>query len=405
MKTIKLFLAVLLASAATGSAIAGAPDDASKIIRGRYQAVLGDCTGCHTKRGGAPFAGGEPLQTPFGALVPPNITPDPETGIGGWSEADFFNTMKRGIGHGGKRLYPAMPYPAYTKMHDGDISDLWSYIRTLEPVHNAVEANQLPFPFNIRLSMLGWNAINFTESEFKPDPQATAEWNRGAYLVEGPGHCVTCHSPKSVLGADETDGALTGASLQGWYAPDITGNAYTGVGGWSEEEIVTYLKTGANTHSIASGPMAEAVENSTSHMKDDDLKAIATYLKSIKSDAVKPAPVASGDAHLRAGARIYHDTCSACHGGDGQGARQLFPALAGSPIVQQPNAETLIHLVLNGSRGAGTEMARTTPAMPSLAFRLDDQQVADVLTYIRNSWGNAAPPVEGSAVADQRNPE
>ncbi len=406
MRTVKLFFAVLLGTTAAGSVFAGSgtPDDASKIIRGRYQAVLGDCAGCHTKQGGAPFAGGAPLETPFGALVPPNITPDPETGIGTWSEADFFSAMKRGIGHGGKRLYPAMPYPAYTKMHDADISDLWSYIRTIEPVHNAVKANQLPFPFNIRLSMLGWNTINFTEGEFKPDSQKSAEWNRGAYLVQGPGHCVTCHSPKSVLGADETDGALTGASLQGWYAPDISGNSYTGIGGWSDDEVVGYLKTGANNHSIASGPMAEVIENSTSAMKDEDLKAIATYLKSIKSEPAKPAPVKSDDAHFQAGALIYHDTCSACHGGEGQGGRQLFPALAGSPIVQQADAETLIHVVLNGSQAARTATAPTTPAMPSLAWRLNDQQVADVLTYIRNSWGNAAPPVASSKVADQRKP-
>jgi mono/diheme cytochrome c family protein len=405
MKKIVLSLTLAIATAAFSAdmAFAQAPDQADEIIKGRYQAVLTDCAACHTKPGGAPLAGGLPLVTPFGQLIPPNITPDKATGIGNWTKEEFRSALKQGIGHEGRRLYPAMPYPAYTKMSDEDIDNLWSYIRTVEPVSNAVEANQLPFPFNIRLSMLGWNMLNFQEGEFKPDPSKSPEWNRGAYIVEGAGHCGTCHTPKTFLGADKTDQALQGASLQGWYAPNITGNPHIGIGSWSEDEIVQYLKTGQNDRSIASGPMREAVEASTSLISDGDLKAIATYLKSTEGGPTeKPQPVAASDSHMKAGELIYHDTCQACHGGEGKGAKQLFPALAGSPLVQQPSPETLARLVINGSQGAGTPEARTTPSMPSLGWRLNDQQVADVLTYIRNSWGNAAAPVAASEVKDQR---
>ncbi|OHV84451.1 cytochrome c [Rhizobium sp. LCM 4573] len=403
MKKIVFSLTLAASALSAGLAFSQAPDLADKIIRGRYQAILGDCAACHTAPGAKPLSGGLPLETPFGQLIPPNITPDKATGIGNWSEEDFHRAMKTGIGHDGKRLYPAMPYPAYTKMSDRDISNLWYYLRTVEPVFNPVEANQLPFPFNIRLSMFGWNMINFSGGEFKPDPNKSAEWNRGAYIVEGPGHCGTCHSPKTFLGADKNDQALQGGSLQGWYAPNITGNPHIGIGGWSDDELVHYLKTGANSHTIASGPMAEAITASTSLMTEGDLRAIATYLRSKEGGPTeKPQPIAASDPHMTAGAAIYHDTCSACHGGDGKGARQLFPALAGSSIVQQPSAETLARLVLNGSQAVHTPEARTTPSMPSLGWRLSDQQVADVLTYVRNSWGNAAPAVEASQIAKQR---
>ncbi|PTE11876.1 c-type cytochrome [Mesorhizobium helmanticense] len=377
-------------------------DQADQIMRGQYQAVLGDCAGCHNQPGGKPLAGGLPLETPFGTLVAPNITPDRTTGIGNWTETDFHNAMKTGIGHNGVRLYPAMPYPAYTRMNDRDISDLWAYLTTVEPVSNKVEANRLPFPLNIRLAMLGWNALNFTEEAFKPDPAKSAEWNRGAYIVQGPGHCGTCHTPKSFLGADKDSGFLQGASLQGWFAPDITGNAQSGLGKWSEGDLVRYLKTGVNAHSIASGPMAEAVENSTSKMTDPDLKAVAVYLKSLSPDPGNTQPAKPDEARMATGEAIYRDNCSACHGGDGDGAGELFPALAGNSIVAQGNTETLARVVLAGSQAVHTTHAPTTPAMPSLAWRLKDQEIADVLTYVRGSWGNNAPAVSSGDVAAVR---
>jgi mono/diheme cytochrome c family protein len=398
--------ALILAAAA--AFVAAAPATATEqlfdnVANGRYQAILGDCAGCHTAPGGKPFAGGVALQTPFGTLVAPNITPDRETGIGRWTEADFRNAMKSGVGHDGKRLYPAMPYPYYTRMSDADISDLWSYLRTVQPVSNGVEANRLPFPFNIRLLMAGWNWLNFTPGDYKSDPKKSAEWNRGAYLVQGPTHCALCHSPKTLSGADKGGGAfLTGTVLQGWLAPDVTGDVHVGVGGWSADDIVSYLKTGANKSDVASGPMAEVVEDSTSKMTDADLHAIAVYLKDIASPTQAPQPVAAGDPAMHTGAAIYAGNCSACHGLDGRGQPRLFPALAKNPLIQQADPTSLIRVVLAGSQGAATTSAPTTPAMPSLAWRLTDAQIADVLTFVRNTWGNAAPPVTADTVARLR---
>jgi len=400
MRTLALTLTAGVAALAGTSAIAA--DQADQIIRGQYQAALGDCAGCHTRPGGKPLAGGLPLETPFGALIPPNITPDSETGIGDWSEADFHNMMKTGTGHDGVRLYPAMPYPAYTRMTDQDISDLWAYLTTVDPVSNKVEANQLPFPLNIRLSMWGWNLLNFSPTPFTPDPSKSAEWNRGAYIVQGAGHCGTCHTPKSFLGADKDSVFLQGASLQGWFAPDITNNGQSGLGKWSEDDVIQYLKTGVNAHSIASGPMAEAVENSTSKMTDADLKAVAVYLKSLGSDTGNAQPAKPDQARMVTGEAIYRDNCSACHGGDGSGSSPLFPALAGNSVIAQGSTETLARVILAGSQAVHTEHARTTPAMPSLAWRLNDQEVADVLTYVRNSWGNAASAVSSGDVAAVR---
>ncbi|MBA8876468.1 c-type cytochrome [Phyllobacterium myrsinacearum] len=399
MRALLLTIAVVSAGIA---APAIAADQADTIIRGQYQSVLGDCSGCHTRPGGKPLAGGLPLQTPFGVLIPPNITPDAETGVGKWNATDFHNMMKTGIGHDGVRLYPAMPYPAYTKMNDQDISDLWAYLTTVEPVSNKVEANQLPFPLNIRLAMSGWNLLNFDATPFEQDSSKSTEWNRGAYIVQGAGHCGTCHTPKSFLGADKNSAFLKGASLQGWFAPDITGSMTSGIGRWTEDELIAYLKTGVNKHSIASGPMAEAIENSTSQMTDPDLKAVAVYLKSFASDTAAVQSVKPDEKRMAAGEAVYRDNCSACHGGSGGGAGPLFPALAGNSLVAQDSVETLVRLVLEGSQAVHTKGAPTTPAMPSLAWRLNDEQIADVLTYVRSAWGNNAAAVSSGDVTSVR---
>jgi mono/diheme cytochrome c family protein len=400
MRTRSLLLAVA-GGLLSGSAFAQAPDQSDVIIRGQYQAILGDCAACHTKAGTPSLAGGNPLQTPFGPIVPPNITPDVETGVGNWTFEDFRSMMRSGVGHDGIRLYPAMPYTAYTKMTDQDLSDLWTYLQTIEPVHNEVDANQLPFPFNIRMSLLGWNIMNLSEGEYKPDPTKSEAWNRGAYIVQGAGHCSTCHTPKNILGADKDNSFLQGGSLQGWFAPDITNNQRSGLGTWTIPDVVTYLKTGTNAKTVASGPMAEAVQNSTSKMNDEDLVAIATYLKSLpgkespKVEQPRQTSMASGQA-------VYRDNCSACHGSAGTGAMPLFPALAGNPIVMQDSSETLSHLVLFGSQGVATSSSPTTPSMPSLGWRLSDKEVADVLTYIRNTWGNSGAAVSESDVSSVR---
>jgi mono/diheme cytochrome c family protein len=389
------------------SSATSAPDNQSfdRIERGRYLAVLGDCGACHTAPGGQPFAGGVALQTPFGTLVGPNITPDRETGIGDWTDDEFVAALHDGQGRGGVRLYPAMPYPAYTKMTRDDVLAIRAYLSTVAAVSNNVVANQLPFPLNIRMSLLFWNWLNFTPGRYLPDPQKSEEWNRGAYIVEGAGHCGTCHTPKTLLGGDKTDAPLAGAVLQGWFAPDITTDPHKGIGGWSKDDIVQYLKSGANSWTLASGPMADAVTHSTSKMTDEDIAAIATYLKdsgATGSSAPKPTAVASDDKVMRAGAAIYKDSCVACHKDSGAGESRLFPRLSGSALVQSDDSTTLVRVVLQGSRAVGTSSAPTAPAMPAFDWRLDDAQVAAVLTYIRNSWGNAAAPVPASSIANQR---
>jgi len=394
--------AVMLAALllAGGSASARAQDI---IADGRYQAVLGDCAGCHTAPGGKPLAGGTVLETPFGKIAAPNITPDRDTGLGRWTEADFRRAMREGISPGGKRLYPAMPYPAYARMSDADISALWAYMKSVVPARHAVEPNLLPFPFNIRALMMGWNWLNPSVVGFAPTPGKSAEWNRGAYLVTGPGHCGTCHTPKTLLGADRA-AVLTGASLQGWFAPEITAAKPHGIGNWSADEIVTYLRSGWSTHAAATGPMAEVVENSTSQMTDADLRAIAVYLKDqpASSGARQASALPPRGPAMRAGAKLFQDNCVGCHGWDGKGENLIFPPLAGNAILLQSSAESLTRVVLEGAQSAGTKAAPTAPAMPSFAWKLNDQQIGDLLTYIRNSWGNAAAPVSAESVGKIR---
>jgi len=288
-------------------------------------------------------------------------------------------------------------------MSDDDIRTMRAYFRTITPVSHAVVANQLPFPLNIRLAMVFWNWINFIPGRYQPDPTKSAEWNRGAYIVRGPAHCGTCHTPKTLLGGDKNSAALAGGTLQGWFAPNITSDGHKGIGNWSQQELVQYLKTGTNDWTLASGPMSEAVTHSTSQMSDADLAAIATYLKDTgaASAAAKPAPLAATSNAMVAGAAIYKDS-AACHKDNGSGEKQLFPKLAGSALVQSDDPITLAHVVLSGTRAVSTVGAPTGPAMPAFDWRLNDGQVAAVLTYIRNSWGNAATAVPASAVADQR---
>jgi mono/diheme cytochrome c family protein len=375
-----------------------------KIERGRYLAVVGDCIGCHTAPGGKPFAGGAALETPFGTLLGPNITPDVATGIGGWSEEDFWRTLHEGIGKNGVRLYPAMPYPAYTKVTRADANAIFAYLGTLEPVRNEVRANQLEFPFSLRRPATStWDLINFRPGAFQPNPAKSEAWNRGAYQVEGLGHCGTCHTPKNITGGDREREALQGALLQDWFAPDVTPDLRTGIGGWSTEEIVRYLKTGANSFDIASGPMAEVVANSTSRMTDADLLAIATYLKDSASRNPTPVTALSAeDRRMVTGKAIYEDRCAPCHDSSGAGIASLFPRLAQAPLVQATDPTSLIRVVLIGNRAGATAAAPTAPAMPRFDWNLSDQEIADVLTYVRNAWGNAAQPVQAADVAKLR---
>jgi mono/diheme cytochrome c family protein len=351
---------------------------------------------------GRPFAGGRAIETPFGNIVAPNITPDRDTGIGAWSDAAFDDAVRRGIRKDGKRLYPAMPFTAYTKMSRDDVLAIRAYLKTLQPVHNPVVANTLPFPMNIRAAMWAWDMLYFDSGAYKPDPQKSAQWNRGAFLVQGPGHCGACHTPKSLLGGDKTSEALRGSTLQGWFAPDITDDQRTGLGSWSNDDIVAYLKSGHNRITAATGPMAEEIEHSTSKMTDSDLTAMAVYLKSLTGQTETPTPVAANDPAMVAGHAIYRDQCSACHGLDGHGVAKLFPSLANSSVVRASDPTTMIRIILRGARSVATPAEPTAPGMPSFAWQLDDAQVAAVSTYLRNAWTSTAPAVSAEDVSKAR---
>ena len=332
----------------------------------------------------------------------PNITPDLETGIGSWSDEAFDAAIRRGLRRNGSRLYPAMPYTAYTKMSRDDVLAICAYLNTVTPIRNAVVANTLPFPFNIRASMRVWNALYFNNGEYRPDTQKSAEWNCGAFLVDGPGHCGACHTPKMLLGGDRTDQYLRGGFLQGWSAPDITGDTRVGVGAWSAEDLVAYLKSGHNRVSAATGPMAEVVSLSTEHTTDPDLKAIATYLKSLSGKQNHPQTLSQENPAMVAGVAIYRDQRSTCHGLDGKGVADLFPSIAELPMVKADDPTTSIRIVLRGARSVGTRDQPTAAGMPSYGRQLDDAQIAAVLTYMRNGWGSAATPVEAADVARVR---
>ena len=373
------------------------------IERGRYVAISGDCIACHSAHGSRqPFAGGLALATPFGKLLASNITQDVKTGIGGWTEAEFTRAVRQGKGKHGEHLYPAMPYNAYVKITDADMHDLWAYMKTIPPVDHEVVSNQLPFPFKLRFLMSFWNILFFDDKPFKGDPAQTAEWNRGAYLAGGLAHCAACHTGKNFLGGD-SKAAFAGGMLGSWYAPDIT----SGTGGlrdWTNAQTVAYLKTGGNVKSMASGPMAEAIENSLQHMRESDLQAIAVYLKSIPGPdaARRPAPLTADTTLMKLGAHVYEVNCAACHSSNGKGLDGLVTALAGNSALQADQHGNLINAILRGTRPAVTLGKPTGAGMPAFAWKLSDDEIAAVATYVRNQWGNAAAPVPASRVAAAR---
>jgi mono/diheme cytochrome c family protein len=410
----RTLMALALCAALGPATLAHAGDIDSQsfdqIERGRYLSLVGDCGACHTLPGsGHQFAGGQILETPFGSLLSPNITPDRVTGIGAWTDEEFIDAMTKGTGRNGTHLFPAMPYTYYTKISRDDALAIRAYLNTVPAVHNEVRADQLPFPLNVRENMVAWNRLYFTPGEFQPDPSKSPEWNRGAYLTEGLGHCGLCHTPKSELGGDERDRAMQGYALQGWFAADLTNDPHRGLGSWSVDDIATYLKTGRNKFASATGLMAETINDSTSKMSDADLRAIATYLKDRPGDpanapqnreaSAAPAPPPSA---MKIGQQIYADECAGCHKPDGKGIPGLFPALAGTSLVQQRDSASLLHVVLRGTMGLATPQAPTAPGMPAFAWVLNDDEVAAVLTYIRNSWGNSAPAVAGSDAGKAR---
>ncbi|ABE64858.1 cytochrome c, class I (plasmid) [Nitrobacter hamburgensis X14] len=332
----------------------------------------------------------------------PNITPDRETGIGAWTDDQFYRSLHEGIADNGSHLYPAFPYPWYTKVTRDDALAIRAYLNSLDPVKAERRPNDLIWPLNHREMMAGWNEIFFTKGEFSPDPKKSAEWNRGAYLVEGLGHCGACHTPTNFLGAAKASERLQGGTLQDWYAPDLAGELRSGLGSWSADDIVQFLKLGRNNRTAAYGPMAEVITNSTSKLNDGDLKAIATYLKDMPAPATEKKPGKPDPKLVQAGKAIYIDNCSACHRSNGEGTPGTFPSLKGDTTVQDRDPTTIIRLILDGVHAVATDARPTPLSMPSFSWKLSDEQIAAVASYIRSAWGNAASPVSESDVQPMR---
>ncbi len=388
-----------------------APDFAaldSSVEQGSYLARAGNCATCHTAEGGQPYAGGVAFHTPFGTLFSTNITPDEITGIGTWSFADFYAAMKHGVRPDGTHLYPAFPYTDFAKMSDDDIGSLYAWMQALPAVRQEAPANQLDFPYNQRRLLAGWNLLFHDASGVPEDPAKSAEWNRGAYLVEGPGHCGACHTPRNALGAERASLALTGGSYQDkirfgyyrqWSGVNLTPDK-SGLAAWSVDDIVSYLRDGVSGNAVVHGPMRDVVFNSTSHLSDDDLRAIATYLKDIPANAQPPGPVPS-EATLARGETVYTVHCGSCHLPTGKGDAGLGVPLVGSPIVQAPDPSSLINVILYGPH-LPPHLVVDRSRMKMFGKRLSSADIASVASYVRSEFGHGAGAVSAAQVEVQR---
>ncbi|WP_159915801.1 cytochrome c [Pantoea sp. 18069] len=366
----------------------GAPASAAMLEKGAYLARAGNCMGCHTAQGGKEYAGGRAMQTPFGVIHASNLTPDPDTGLGRWTPDAFWRALHHGRSQDGRLLYPAFPYPQYTRVLREDADALFAYLQSLAPVHAPAKPHQLTFPFNTQAALAVWRARYFRAGEWQPRADAPAEWNRGAYLVQGLGHCAACHSARNSWGASVEEGLLRGGmmALQDWYAPALGG----GLG--EAQDLVRLLRTGVSSTASASGPMAEVVFRSTQYLSTDDLQAMAAYLQTLPAPRAPAGPVArAGDARL--GAKVYTQHCAQCHGEQGEGRPGAFIALAGNRAVNLPDGSNVVRMVLQGGYPPATQGNPRPHGMPPFSHQLSDAQIAAVSSFVRQSWGNMAPAV------------
>jgi mono/diheme cytochrome c family protein len=398
----RAILAATVLCTAFGLGQARAEPSAGTVERGRALTDVSDCGSCHTADPSRPFAGGKRIDTPFGGVYSANLTPDRDTGLGARSDEDFFQALHFGVGRDGSRYYPAFPYPHFTKLTKSDVLAIRAYLDTFPPVHNTPPTPQLRWPLNYRVLMRGWNLIFFRPGIFEPDQSKSAAWNRGAYLVEGAAHCGACHTPKNFLGAEKRDQKFGGSLVDGWFAPRLDGAERGGLKSWSMEDIVEYLQSGRNGHSHASGPMAEVVLNSTSRISDDDLRAMAVYLKDLPSGAPEPAVAPPSPSQMADGEKLYKGACIACHEADGSGSPRIYPPLPGNANLQSDDPSSALRIILDGAETMTTPRAPNTGSMPPYRAKMSDQEIADVTTYIRNSWGNAATAVTPAQVSKAR---
>ena len=409
----KLLIATLL----LGTGLAAQADEATDALvkKGEYLARAGDCVACHTAKDGKPFAGGLPMETPIGTVYSTNITPD-ATGIGQYSFEDFDLAVRKGVAKDGSTLYPAMPYPSYARVKHEDMRALYAYfMQGVQPVAQPNKATDIPWPLSMRWPLAIWRGMFAPEVKaWQAAAGADPVVSRGAYLVEGLGHCGACHTPRALTMQEEAlspaDGKqfLAGsAPLEGWIAKNLRGDHKDGLGSWSEEQLVQFLKTGRSDRSAVFGGMSDVVEHSMQHLSDADLTAIARYLKTLPASDPHDQPhmydkqvaqaLWNGD-DSKPGAAVYIDNCAACHRTDGQGYTRVFPALAGNPVVQTADATSLIHVVLDGGTVPATHTAPSNLTMPAFGWRLSDQEVAEVVNFIRTSWGNQGSAVSASDV-------
>ena len=408
-----LLALVFLAGATPPAAAQKAPAGESQqalIERGKYLAQAGDCIACHTVPAGKIFAGNRAMPTPFGTLYAPNITPDIKTGIGSWSADDFFRMMRTGRAKNGDLLYPAMPFASYTRITRADSDAIYAYLRSVPAVRLPTRKHDLRFPYNNRSLLIGWRTLYFKEGEYVADKAKSVEWNRGAYLVQGLGHCAMCHTPINALGgssaAREFQGGLI--PMQNWYAPSLTSNKEAGLGTWEIQDIVDLLQKGVSQRGTVYGPMAEVTYNSLQHMLDADVRAMAVYLKSLPADrpvnadpASAPARANIGQMHAQ-GKRVYDAQCASCHGGDGRGMPPHYPPLKDNQSITMTSSVNPIRMVLNGGYPPGTRRNPMPYGMPPFAHAMSDGDVAAVVTYIRTAWGNRGAPVTPGEVSALR---
>jgi alcohol dehydrogenase (quinone), cytochrome c subunit len=413
----QLVAALTLALGSPLLAHAAANDD-PLVARGEYLAKAGDCVACHSAPKGKPFAGGLPMVTPMGKIYTTNITPDPDTGIGKWSEEDFEKALREGVAKDGHNLYPAMPYPSYAKVRDDDVKALYAYfMKGVAPVSQANRPSDIPFPLNMRWPLKFWNMVFLDKGVYRDKDGKDLAWNRGAYLIQGLGHCGSCHTPRGIAfqekALDESGSAwLTGGVLDGWFASNLTGEQNVGLGRWSDADLTAFLKTGANAHATAFGSMTDVINHSTQAMNDQDLAAMSAYLKSLPAAGGTNAPAYAYDpkataallAHPAndAGAKVYTAYCMHCHGVDGRAFAPLLAPLAGNPNLLEKDASSLINVTLNGTQDLVIQGIPAAYPMPKYAAVLNDQQIADVLSFIRAGWNNGAPAVAAGDVAKLR---
>jgi mono/diheme cytochrome c family protein len=400
---------VVLIAAATEGASALAQD---AVARGRYLATAANCQTCHTRSGGKPYEGGLSFTTDFGVIYSTNITSHPQAGIGRWTLAQFVRAFREGVDEQGQHLYPAFPYTSFSRLTDGDLADLYAYFKTVPASAYRAPDNDMRFPFGQRELLGPWKSMFFESARFTPRKDQSAEWNRGAYLVEGLGHCGACHSPRNLLGAEKTDQAMSG----GWYYDKIPGGAVrrwsavnltqaqSGLRAWSIGDLTSYLKTGHGTRAGSFGPMNEVIENSTRNLSDADVRAMAVYLKSLP--AVERSDEQSlSDRERGAGETLYTIHCGTCHLPTGAGAKpgeDLGPPLAGSAVVQSPEPYSLINIILYGTQVITPTPPKAWKNMKPLYDSLDDDEVAQIANYLRTSWGNRGGKVTEADVAEQR---